>query len=258
MAGQPGRKTIIAVAVVLSIVLYMSGVLSGLYAKKIIERNTQKDLGELKQETQKNLDYIRQDTLEQTKTLEEHIFFLNENLKSLQAEQLFLDTLSYEKRCEFFRITMDDLFAELRKFWSVLPYRIEEFERESELSPEYLALKKEYTQLSLRTWVVARKSHIECSRRIVHGLHFYSRNCTGCVSQGEEIDVFSEKMQTVGVDVALFTIDAESDSPFLRHLLSFYGIESLPAVIVNDRIYQGGVVAWEELVEGLNESLRKT
>ena len=73
MEQSPKRRYIILFAIITSIILYLSGVFSGLYANKLIKESTQKDIFNLKTETSKDLEL-----------LQNYIDFLDSNLKDMQ------------------------------------------------------------------------------------------------------------------------------------------------------------------------------
>ena len=79
----------IIIAVILSIVLYLAGVFSGLYASKMIEARTQEDIADLKQSTKEDLNVIKVGTEEQLNYMSQYIDFLETNLKTMQFEQSF-------------------------------------------------------------------------------------------------------------------------------------------------------------------------
>ncbi|MBW2992581.1 hypothetical protein KY345_05165 [Candidatus Woesearchaeota archaeon] len=240
------RTIIILVTIVLSIVLYLAGVYSGLYANRILEKKTEEDIKTLKRGTEEELQNLR-----------DYIDFLETNQGRLLLEQEFEDTLTSEQMCDFSEISMNQLFDELNYYWQRFPFRLEEYEYKNKpLSEEYLALKKSYTQLSLRTWILAKTSYERCDTRLVHGINFYSTECADCAKQGEQIDKFGPALGEDGVDVLIFTIDLYSDEPIVKFLREYYEIDSTPALLLNDKVYQGRIFTAEELLEDIRASIK--
>ena len=243
---NPGKSRIILLVAVFSIVLYFSGVISGLYANKILKEETKKDIGNLKYETKQNLE-----------SLQSYVDFLDTNLKDMQLEQVFLDTLSRKDMCNFSRISMNELVSHLRFYWSRLPYRIEDYENNNKVTEEYTILKDQYAHLSIRTWILAKSEYDKCNMNIVHGLYFYSINCKDCVKQGEEIDRLSKKIAAARSDMIMFPIDFNSNQTIILNLKEFYGINSTPAIIINDKVFQGRLFTAEELTNFPNRIYNK-
>jgi len=184
---SPKRRHIIIFAVAISIILYLAGVFSGLYANKLIKESTQRDIFNLKTETSKDLEL-----------LQNYIDFLDSNLKDMQLEQTFVETLSNEEMCSFSAISLNELFGQLSYYWSKLPYRIEEYEKYNQLSEEYKTLKKQYAHVSIRTWILARSQYEKCNINLVHGLYFYSADCEECINQGEQLDILGKNINHQG------------------------------------------------------------
>ena len=177
MQEQKKRNYIILFAITASIVLYLSGVLSGLYANKIAEKSTANDISSLKLETSKDLDILQR-----------YVNFLDTNLKNMQLEQTFTESLTEEEMCSFSIISINELFNQLSYYWDRLPYRIEEYERYNEPVEEYNLLKQQFEHLAIRTWIRSRSQHEKCNIDLVHGLYFYSADCEECIKQGEQLD----------------------------------------------------------------------
>lgn len=245
--NQPSKSMIIGAALIVSLVLYVAGVYSGLYASKVIEKRTQDDLASLKNETSVDLEELKAGTEQQISYLEEYISFLERSLRSMQLEQAFVETLSHEEMCAFWGTTMDSLHDELNRYWDILPYRIEEYERTQELTDEYMLLKQQYTQLSIRTWSVAKNRNHKCNSSLVSGLHFYSTDCRECVDQGEELDALKGMLESDGRDVMIFTVDIDSDISIIRFLREHHGIDSTPALLIDDMLLKGRVYEAEEI-----------
>lgn len=236
------RTGIIIIVIISSITLYLAGVFSGLIANNLVKKETKQDIESFKQETEQYLG-----------ELEDYILFLDTNLKNMQLEETFLQTLSREDKCSFTEISFNELVSQLGYYWSRLPSRIEEYEKNNKPSPEYTRLKEQYTHLSIRTWILAKNQFEKCNIDLVHGLHFYSVDCEECVAQGEQLDKLNIKVKSKGKDIILFPIDFNSEDPIIKNLKKFYSIKTTPAVIINDKIHQGRLFTSEELLpENLN------
>ena len=114
------KKTpgIIFFAIIASVLLYLAGVFSGLYANKIIKEKTEQDIQVLKEET-----------LQDFEDIQTYVNFLNTNLENMQLEQTFMETLSQEEMCNFSKISLNELFKQLNFYWKRLPFRPEEYEK---------------------------------------------------------------------------------------------------------------------------------
>lgn len=240
MSDSRRRRFIVLAAVVISIVLYLAGVWSGLYANRLLKKETKEDILSLQIQTEETLEF-----------LENYVRVLDSNLKNMQLEQLFVETLTHDDLCRFSTITMNDLVQELGVYWSMLPSRLEEYERNNVLSEQYLELKDQYTLLSIRAWILARNNYKKCNTDLVPGLYFYSVECPECIEQGEELDKLKSEFANMGKDFIVFTVDSASTSSLIKHLKDYYNINSTPAVVINDVTFQGRLFSVGELAGAL-------
>lgn len=218
------RSTLMLIAVVLSAVLFFSGLISGLsyskYVEARFEENTKKEVGFL-------IDYVDS---------------LDGELQSLQLQEKFIDSLDEDYKCEFSDAYFSELNPELEYYWNILPQRLEEYESNNEETEEYLALKKEYTKASIRAWITTKNNYNKCNTRIVPILYFYSKDCAICVRQGEELDELRQLLNEAGKDILVFTVDYNYDEPALNLIKTYYNITSVPAIVVNEKVLQGDIV----------------
>jgi len=231
------RKIVITLTIILSISLYLAGVFSGLYANKLISKETKEDIRVLKEETTQDLE-----------NLGGYIDILDTSLKNMQLEQTFLDSLEKEEMCIFSKISLRELFNQISLYWDRLPFRLEEYERDTELSEEYLLLRKQYTHISIRAWIIAKSQHDKCSKDIVHGLYFYSKDCKDCVNQGMQLDELSRTIRDSGKDFVMFPIEFNSEETIVKNLKKHYGINFTPAIMINDNVFQGRLYDAKELL----------
>ncbi len=215
--SRPSKGPLIAAAAIISVVLYLAGVISGLYANKILERRTQSDIA----------------------FLTAYVGGLEDALGAIQLEQGFLESLDENETCSFSALSMDDLVAQLSYYWDSLPARVEAYESGRNLSDEYLAIKRDYTRLSLRAWSIARNTYRSCRNDMVPVLYFYAPACEACVEQGENLDELRSLLSVRGQEPMVFTVDMTADESFIRLLRQYYEVRSPPAVIINDRVFQG-------------------
>jgi hypothetical protein len=247
MEKSPKRSTIILVSIVLSIILYLAGVMSGLYANKIIDKKTTEDINTLKTETQKNIQDVRAEAKENIESLQRYINFLELNLKSIQFDQIFLETLDETQKCNFSSITMNSLLTQLDAYRVNLPFRLEEYEKGNTLSVEYLELKKQYNELSINAWIILKNKYHICDTEILPILYFYSRDCDSCIRQGEELDKLQQDT-SLTKRFMVFTIDYTSEQPMVKNVREFYRIKSLPALVIDNAVLQGRVFAKERIL----------
>jgi len=235
---KPKVGVIILIALFVSILLYVAGLYSGLSVSKMIKQDT-------KQEVSFLVDYVNR---------------LDSNLQSIQLQELFISSLEDADSCKFEKMFFSEVDDNLKYYWSVLPERLEEYETNRKLSEEYLQLKKEYTLLSLRAWIAAKKNYKKCNTTTIPILYFYSTNCEKCVLQGETLDQLKEFLSNRenSSSFTVFTIDFNQNERTIDIIKQLYQINSTPALIIKDNVLQGDVASANEILLAMDINLLNT
>jgi len=229
------KRNLIIIAVVLSLVLYAAGLLSGLSFSKFVEKNieqkTQKDLAEV-------VNYVQS---------------LDSDLQSIQIEELFVKSLDENDTCKFADLYFSQINQNLNQFWKILPARLEEYEQSTTPSKDYLDLKRQYTKLSLRAWIIAKENYEKCNTGVVPVLYLYSANCSDCVKQGEALDDVKQFLSIQNISLIVFTVDFDYNEAALDLVKKYYAIEKVPALIVDGNLLQGRLFSENEIIISLNK-----
>ena len=207
------KKKLILIASITTIILYSLGVLTGYFIQEKVLSKTQEELNKIKEE----------------------FFEYRSNLENLQLEQLYLTTYQGELRCDFLVSSISDINQRMYYFWSKLPPRLENFEG---IEPEYTKLKRDYTLLSIRAWLLSLNVKEKCGEKIFPVLYFYSsdsKKCEKCVEQGVVLDEIKKKHN----EFSAFLVDFDMDEPIVKAIKSAYNITKLPAFVIDKKIYEG-------------------
>lgn len=231
----PSKKSILILAIVIAVVMYLTGVFSGLYANKIMEHKVKQDLSKVEQDMDLLKAYIDSSSLD---------------LKNIQLLQFFMDNI--DQSCHFSQLYMSHLNDQLESYWRKLPSRLETYERENSETDEYITLKREYIRLSLRIWLIAQNNYNKCrDTDFIPLLYFYSEDCATCLEQGEILDSFREEMNLRNKSILVFAVDEsfEDDTVFL--LKQYYNLTKFPSIIVTNRIFQQDIISLEKLMDNI-------
>jgi len=227
--------SIILIAVIVSVVIYLAGVFSGLYANKIIEKKVTQDVEFLR-------NYVDSSSLD---------------LKNILLLQFFMDKV--EAKCEFSNLYLENLQNQLQPYWQKLPARLEEYEKGGKITDEYVALKREYIRLSLRIWLVAQNNIRTCnSTNFVPLLYFYSADCETCIKQGEILDSFNREGKYADKNVIIFPVDGNFEDDSVHLLREYYNITAFPAIVINDKVFQKELIPLNDLLEAMTYSQNKS
>lgn len=101
-----------------------------------------------------------------------------------------------------------------------------------------IELKKGYTLLSIRQWLLVEKAKEECDRNIATILYFYSNieNVSVCESQGYILDYLYDRYPE---SVVIYALDVDLDTPALNTLKTVYGITEVPSLVIDGELYPG-------------------
>jgi hypothetical protein len=223
---------LIIVAIVLSFMLFGIGLLSGLSYSRYIEQRTSEDI----------------------RSMLEYVHGLDTGVRSLQLQESFIAGLQNSDRCRFSEKYYSQLMSNLSYYWNVLPKRLEEYEFGSQPTNEYIGLKKEYTRLSLRAWMIARANARECDTSTIPVLYLYKPDCQDCIAQGKQLDLLKDLAQKENLTALIFTVDYSADEPTVTLLLQYFDISRAPALVIGEQVLQGNVTSAQILLNMLRPS----
>ena len=209
------RKRLLIIASITTVILYFMGILTGYFVQvKVLSR------------TEEELEKVR-----------EEFFEYRSNLENLQLEQLYLTTYQGELSCDFLVSAINDINQRMHYFWSKLPPRLEEYKKFEEIEPEFIKLKRDYTFLSIRAWLISLNVKEKCREEILPVLYFYStdrKKCEKCVEQGIVLDDVKKRHN----EFSAFLVDFDLDEPIVKAIKSAYNITKLPAFVIDEKVYQ--------------------
>lgn len=105
-------------------------------------------------------------------------------------------------------------------------------------NPDFLQLKKYYSILEIKHWLLLKKAAKDCNLDIISIIYFYSdkKTCPDCEDQGYILTYFREKYPSLRV----YSFDYDLSLSALQTLKSIYSLEKeLPLVVVQDKVYYG-------------------
>ncbi|MCF7865860.1 hypothetical protein K9L67_04310 [Candidatus Woesearchaeota archaeon] len=228
--NQKRRNKIIILAILFSIVFYVAGTITGLYANKIFSEQISQDLDKIKSD----LDNSALD------------------IKNIQLKQYYIENFN-EDECKFMKIYNENQLKLIENFWSTLPKRMEEYEKNNELTEDYIAIKREYARFSLRYWLTLKNYNENCQKEeITPVLYFYTKDCQNCLEQAKEFDKFRESLSTQNKTLLVFPIDGEFNEDMITILKQYYEIQSYPTTIIKKQVIQGKVIDKQEMRLAIN------
>lgn len=163
-----------------------------------------------------------------------------DQLKGIQSK-IAIDILSSETQFSLLSelsckdVSSGNLSQELTSLAKKIEYSEENFKGNDEI----LELKKYYTLLQIKDYLLMKKISERCGKKAVGILYFYTtaENCIECTKQGYVLT----ELRTKYPDLRVYSFDYNLDLSALKALVSINKVEDtkLPAIIINDKSYTG-------------------
>jgi len=207
-------KNVYVFAALISIVLYALGILTGIYLQKNTEMVVERRLNEIEK-----------------------------SIESTQLEYLYITSLGDKISCDALRTMVDDT---TNSVWQI---GRELIELEGSRSDRFFELKKQYSLLSIRAWILNNYLNDKCNDRKIILLYFYSIPCPDCEKQGKELDELRKYLKN---DIKIFVLDGGLDLPMINTLKKTYEVNVTPSIVFGNKTFSGFIVK-DELVKVLSD-----
>jgi hypothetical protein len=156
-------------------------------------------------------------------------------------DRIYMDILSTEIQFSLLeeiscdKIDTNFLSQEMKNLSRKLAYTEETLGTHSD---EVKHLKRYYSLLLIKDYLLMKKVSSKCEIKPVFVLYFYSNegDCSDCTRQGHVLTYLSEKYSQLRV----YAFDYNLDVPALQTLIALYEVEkALPALIFDGEVYYG-------------------
>lgn len=171
--------------------------------------------------------------------------FNDEKIDSLRGlgSQISLDILSAETRfsllqktsCEHivdqatstigFNTELQDMASRIKFLENQLGYE----------NTDVVTLKKNYTLLQIKDYLLSKEYHDRCKQNIVSILYFHSADCKDCVNQS----IILDKIVSDYPEIRVYYFDLGTYTPALSTLASVFKVTQTPTLVINDKVYSG-------------------
>lgn len=169
--------------------------------------------------------YFSGQKIDQLKNIEGKI-----SLDLLSSETQF--SLLQEQSCK--DVTNSVLSSELNSLAEKISYSENNIGVEN---IDVISLKKYYSLLEIKDYLLMKKIKERCGENSIFILYFYKNdNCSDCTKQGYVLTSLREKYP----DLRVYSFDYNLDLSAIKTMTSIYKVsDSLPAVVINGKVYSG-------------------
>jgi len=189
---------------IISLVLYLSGILTGAYIQGSGEKSAE----------QKAKDIQRQ-------------------VENVQLEYTYLNTMGKELSCEFLKVLESRTAQNL---WKIRDELVS-FEGKENIPQSIKELERDYFLLNVKAWLLNTFVNDKCGQEGVTILYFYSIPCSECAEQGRVLDELREEI--LKSKMRVFVLNANMDEEIINILKDTYKVNQTPALIIGNSTYTG-------------------
>ena len=151
------------------------------------------------------------------------------NVLSIETQFSILETAICENS------SFSTLASELYEMGAKLSYMESRF---GQRNPEVIKLKKYYSLLEIKNWLLVKKAKKECQAQLIPILYFYSnrKNCPSCPKQGYVLSYLRNKYPFLRI----YSFDYNLDLAALSTIKSIYSLKNKPPIIIiGKKVYYG-------------------
>ncbi len=117
--------------------------------------------------------------------------------------------------------------------------KVEELEKSlGKTNPQTIALKAEYSLISIRQWLLVKDVKEKCGQDVNIILFFYSNtnNLQDSELQGYVLDYLHRKYPE---KIVTYSLDSDLEEPTIGTLMELYNITQIPSIVINEKLYSG-------------------
>lgn len=156
------------------------------------------------------------------------------SVQELELEILYFQNLNEPYSCDF----LNEIVRTTNNKLDELAGQISSYSEDRILltKVDVENLKKMYTSLLIKDWLLQERIKKTCGTDVVTVLYFYNRKgCQDCLVQGNILsslkDSFKEKLM-------VFPLDVDLNSYMVNILMKRFNITSTPSVVIEDTVYR--------------------
>ena len=167
-------------------------------------------------------------------SIEQNLGDVVQDVQNFQLQFLLLDVLGENATCPLLGATLGEINEKSYKIGSEL----ESYSSESEITDynEYMDLKREYSRLLVGYWLLAGKLKRSCRLGATTIVYFYSKECDRCDDQAFVLTYLKNKLSD---RLLVFALDAELGEPSIKTIRDYYNITAYPSLVVDEKLYAG-------------------
>ena len=162
---------------------------------------------------------------------------IESSIRDIEIEMLYFQGLGGNESCTFLKEVVRSTNNKL----DVMSDQLSSYNGKDIVftSGQVAEVKATYTSLLIKDWILQERIKQQCNSTGVSVLYFYTTDdCDNCVLQGDTLMLLKGNLKD---KLMVFPLDVDVDSSMVDMLMTKYGVESEPSIVVDGRLYSGVV-----------------
>ncbi len=157
-----------------------------------------------------------------------------EKIRIEQELNLLLVNYLPNKTCDIISYEVEEMIPQINELARELTY-YEETKKFEET--HYIETKREYMINQIKYWLYLERLKSSCNLNITTLIYFYSnKDCDLCKDQGIVLDYMKNRHKN---NLMIFAFDKDIELNSIKIIIKSYGVEELPSIIIDGKLYQG-------------------
>ncbi|RLI97331.1 MAG: hypothetical protein DRO99_03155 [Candidatus Aenigmatarchaeota archaeon] len=171
---------------------------------------------------------------EKLSSIEKDMDSIIKDVQNFQLQFLFLDVLGENATCPLLAATLGGINEQSYRIGN----KLESYSSESEIKDynDYVDLKDEYSRLLVSYWLLALKLKRNCKLSANTIVYFYAKDCQRCDDQAFILTYLKNKYNE---KLLVFALDADLEEPSVNTIKRYYNITEYPSLVVGNELYAG-------------------
>lgn len=159
-----------------------------------------------------------------------------EQMRNLQDTNMQLFSSLGEQSCVALEYYLETLVPELDELGSRVDYYESSADSKRYSSEEYLEMKESYMLLQVRYWILTKNLERNCGEEVNDIIYFYSNeDCDNCKDQG----IILSGLKRENPDIMIFSLDTSLNVSTIEILRHSFNTTECPTTIINGQVKSG-------------------
>lgn len=159
---------------------------------------------------------------------------IESSIQEIELEMLYFQGLNASYSCDF----LNEIVRKTNNNLDSLSEKLANYPESNVLfgSSEVKAIKRKYTFLLIKDWLLQERIKVNCGTKSVSVLYFYkTENCDDCIIQG---NILSSLKNSFKEKLMIFPLDVKVQLSMIEILMNRFNITSTPSLVIEEKVYK--------------------